>query len=153
MACRANERHKWLRKGIISPKTHISELLKWERFGTMIYNKWDSKTLNKSPCRHLKGIFQWIAMDWLPWVNHYLRCRKKKERGKKSVRTKVSAQSHVVPCMYMYKKPLTLLMILLQLIQGMEEKDRVVPKWEESRRNPVIPSDCRLSVGGEIFLQ
>lgn len=40
----------------------------------------------------------------------------------------VSAQSHIVPCMYMYKKPLTLLMILLQLIQGMEEKDRVVPK-------------------------
>lgn len=142
----------------IAEDTYISELLKWERFGTMIYNKWDRKTLNKSPCRHLKGIFQWIAMDWLPWVNHYLRCRKKKhERTRKKVsenQHKVSAQSHIVPCMYMYKKPLTLLMILLQLInQGMEEKDRVVPKWEESRRNPVIPSDCRLSVGGKIFLQ
>lgn len=53
------------------------------------------------------------------------------ERTKKKVsedQHKVSAQSHVVPCMYMYKKPLTLLMLLLQLIQGMEEKDRVVPK-------------------------
>lgn len=61
---------------------------------------------------------------------------RKEVSGVVRTKHKVSAQSHTIPGMYMSKKrPCYSIRILLQLIQGNEERERVVPKcWKRAER-------------------